>query len=218
MFLGVTGMLTYMSYTNEERQVMAHRVRRGRVDRGLDKEPAARAAKVSSITWKRVEDAESVRDASLGKILKSLDLPDVDDILSGDQRPFGGTKPSPFFVDHSAEFSSAGLLHLLTLLWDTWREFSATAAMTLDPEMNSRLRRSMILTADIALDLLSLAPQEQQAGQNLQSSITDYVAEMFGNRITTESSDQSEPLGPISTEVIASAQVDDGDDGSKELG
>lgn len=73
-----------MGYTEEERQKIGEVVRRARVGKGLDKEPAARAAKVNSITWKRVEDAESVRDASLGKILTSLGLPDAQEVLQGD--------------------------------------------------------------------------------------------------------------------------------------
>lgn len=72
-----------MSYTDDERQRIADAVRQRRIARGLDKEPAARIAKVSSITWKRVEDSEGVRDGSLGKILASLELPAADKILEG---------------------------------------------------------------------------------------------------------------------------------------
>lgn len=89
MFLGVTGMLMLMSYTDEDRRRIAQKVRRARVEKNLDKEPAARAAKVNSITWKRVEDAESVRDVSLGKILRSLGLPDADAILTEDAQLSG---------------------------------------------------------------------------------------------------------------------------------
>lgn len=71
-----------MSYTADERQRIADLVRRARITKGLDKEPAARAAGINSITWKRVEDAESVRDASLGKVLRSLGLPDGDAALA----------------------------------------------------------------------------------------------------------------------------------------
>lgn len=76
-------MLAAMSYTDDERRRIADAVRRARVEQELDKEPAARAAKVSSITWKRVEDAEGVRDASLGKVLSSLGLPDAGTLLTG---------------------------------------------------------------------------------------------------------------------------------------
>jgi len=41
-------------------------------------------AAVSSITWKRVEDSGSVRDASLSKILASLGLPTATEILGDD--------------------------------------------------------------------------------------------------------------------------------------
>lgn len=82
MFLGVTGMLTPMPYTDTERRKIADAVRKARIALELDKEPAARAAKVSSITWKRVEDADGVRDGSLSKILGSLGLPAADDVLN----------------------------------------------------------------------------------------------------------------------------------------
>jgi hypothetical protein len=74
-------MLGGMDYTEKERRGIAEAVRRARVAQGLDKEPAARAAKVNSITWKRVEDAEAVRDASLGKILASLGLPNAEALV-----------------------------------------------------------------------------------------------------------------------------------------
>lgn len=63
-----------MPYTDSQRRRIAAAVRTARIAAKLDKEPAARAAEVSSITWKRVEDAEDVRDASLSKILQSLHL------------------------------------------------------------------------------------------------------------------------------------------------
>ena len=75
-------MLTCMTYTDEERRRIGEAVRRARIRAGLDKEPAARAAQVNSITWKRVEDAEKVRDASLGTILASLRLPAADEITA----------------------------------------------------------------------------------------------------------------------------------------
>lgn len=72
-----------MAYTEEQRRRIAETVRRARIDSHLDKEPAARSAQVNSVTWKRVEDAERVRDASLAKILASLGLPAADVILVG---------------------------------------------------------------------------------------------------------------------------------------
>lgn len=87
MFLGVTGMILCMPYTDDELRTIASAVRRARIAQKLDKEPAARAADVSSITWKRVEDSESVRDASLGKILDSLGLESADHVLGRAERP-----------------------------------------------------------------------------------------------------------------------------------
>lgn len=83
MFLCVTGKLSFMPYKDDDLRAIADAVRKARIAQKLDKEPAARAAKVSSITWKRVEDGESVRDASLSKILESLTLPDADVLLGG---------------------------------------------------------------------------------------------------------------------------------------
>ncbi|MGQ9348902.1 hypothetical protein [Mycolicibacterium gilvum] len=70
-----------MTYTDQQRKRIAAAVGRQRRAKKLDKEPAARAADVSSITWKRVEDGESVRDGSLAKILDSLGLPSIDELL-----------------------------------------------------------------------------------------------------------------------------------------
>ena len=44
MFLGVTGMLPGMPYTDEERRKLASAVRDARIKSRLDKEPASRAA------------------------------------------------------------------------------------------------------------------------------------------------------------------------------
>lgn len=104
MFLGVTGRIHRVAYTGDQQRRIAEAVRRARIDKRLDKEPAARAARVSSITWKRVEDAEGVRDASLGKILSSLGL-EVQDILAPDgsrQR----TSPPPQMWSTVGELSS----------------------------------------------------------------------------------------------------------------
>ena len=73
--------MTDMTYTDQQRKRIAAAVGRQRRAKKLDKEPAARAADVSSITWKRVEDGKSVRDGSLAKILDSLGLPSIDELL-----------------------------------------------------------------------------------------------------------------------------------------
>lgn len=112
MFLGVTGMLLPMPYTEEERQQLASIVRTARLAAQLDKEPAARAAEVNSITWKRVEDAEGVRDASLGKILSSLGLPTADELISEANHPepqLGAPRPQAPRADWPAVGSLAEL-------------------------------------------------------------------------------------------------------------
>jgi hypothetical protein len=72
-----------MTYSAEERHLIADAVARARIAQGLTKEAAARRANTSSITWKRVEDALGVQDGSVGKIVASLGLPDVADLLHG---------------------------------------------------------------------------------------------------------------------------------------
>jgi len=55
-------------------------VSRTRRDQRLSKEAAARAAGISSITWKRVEDGLSVHDVNLRAVARSLGLPDPFDV------------------------------------------------------------------------------------------------------------------------------------------
>lgn len=93
MFLAVTGMLMSMAYTEEQRRKIGNVVESTRLSRGLGKEQASRAAKINSITWKRVEDGLDVRDASLSKILASLGLPSAREVLEFGLRP--GTERSP---------------------------------------------------------------------------------------------------------------------------
>jgi transcriptional regulator with XRE-family HTH domain len=60
--------------TEEERRALGNRVEEARKARGWGKEKASRAAGVSSITWKRVEDGKEVRDTSLAAILRAVGL------------------------------------------------------------------------------------------------------------------------------------------------
>lgn len=173
-------MLAAMPYTDDERRKIADTVRRARMEQELDKEPAARAAKVNSITWKRVEDSDAVRDASLSKILRSLGLPSADEILAGELGPSEDRSPK-WVVDQSVDLSSAGLLHVLTLLWETWRDLAMDLAPTLDPEMSRQLRRAMLLTANATLDILELAAPISGVDE-LTADIMKTVTELLGNR------------------------------------
>lgn len=58
----------------EERVTLGMRVNAARRAKGMDKEPAARDANVSSITWTRVEEGDPVRDTSLAKVLRVVGL------------------------------------------------------------------------------------------------------------------------------------------------
>jgi len=59
---------------DNERKEIGARVLTARRAAGMDKEPAAREARVSSITWTRVEEGEAVRDTSLAKVLRVVGL------------------------------------------------------------------------------------------------------------------------------------------------
>ena len=56
-----------------ERKELAARVTAARLGSGLGKEAIARKARVSSITWKRVEDGLGVREDRLAAILRAVD-------------------------------------------------------------------------------------------------------------------------------------------------
>jgi transcriptional regulator with XRE-family HTH domain len=61
---------------DSERLILAGAVKRGRLAKGWGKEQAAREARVSSITWKRVEDGQRVQDAKLAAVLAAVDISD----------------------------------------------------------------------------------------------------------------------------------------------
>lgn len=61
-----------MDYTEEQRLLIAKAVEQARLDRGWGKEEAARHAHISSITWKRVEDANRVQGTKLRAIEVAL--------------------------------------------------------------------------------------------------------------------------------------------------
>ena len=74
-----------MPYSPPERTRIGDAVRQRRIDLGLSKEDAATQAGVNSITWKRVEDAATVRDSNLGAIASTVGLTaaDIDAIAVG---------------------------------------------------------------------------------------------------------------------------------------
>ncbi len=173
MFLGVTGMLQAMAYTEEERRRIAETVKSARIARNLDKEPAARSAKINSITWKRVEDAESVRDASLGKILSSLGLPSADELL-GQQTIYNGpwsepndestTSPTPPVAD-----GEPTIVHATRLLWN--RIVALADSPEGDPQRQDKADRVVIVAADVIADVL--------LGLNAGTPAKPLIEEMF---------------------------------------
>lgn len=156
MFLGVTGMLQAMAYTEEERRRIAETVKSARIARNLDKEPAARSAKINSITWKRVEDAESVRDASLGKILSSLGLPSADELL-GQQVIYGVPR-----IEANEEQPQSPTLPVIdgepTIVHATrelWRRILALAdSPDGDVERQHKANKAVAVAADVITEIL----------------------------------------------------------------
>jgi len=154
MFLGVTGMLLHMPYVEEERRTIAGVVREARIARRLDKEPASRAAEVSSITWKRVEDGESVRDASLSKILASLDLPPAAEILSTDTHvePPAAAETKPRLRDHP-------YLNRCSVLWASVADLAEEVVATDQPQVvRDKTRWVVTVAVDVLSDILVVSP------------------------------------------------------------
>jgi transcriptional regulator with XRE-family HTH domain len=60
----------------EQLERLGQRVARARLARGWSKEQAAREARISSITWKRVEDGLGVQDVKRAAVLDVLALDD----------------------------------------------------------------------------------------------------------------------------------------------
>lgn len=75
----------------EHLQELGRRVTRARLARGWSKEQAAREARISSITWKRVEDGLGVQDVKRARVLEILGLDDRGE-------PVGGTADDEGFV------------------------------------------------------------------------------------------------------------------------
>lgn len=173
MFLGVTGMLMPMPYTKEQRQKLADTVRRTRLAKQLDKEPAARAAKVNSITWKRVEDAEGVRDASLSKILASLGL-SLGDVFE-DQKGWArvlDSRPDPIApVDYPAK-----VLEMSNTLWQAVTDLADSPDE--DPRRYDKAERAVVAAADLLVDVL-LALNAGPASKGLIQEMTNTAYEIL---------------------------------------
>ena len=58
------------SMNPEQLERLGQRVERARLSHGWSKEQAAREARISSITWKRVEDGLGVQDVKRAKVLE----------------------------------------------------------------------------------------------------------------------------------------------------
>lgn len=161
MFLGVTGKLTRMAYTEDQRRVIAEAVRNKRITRGLDKEPAARAVDISSITWKRVEDGKGVRDASLAKVLSFLGLPNAEDLVSG-RSATEGRAPEPTHP------RLAGAVHYGTLLWDAVVDAADSVRGT---PCEQKAEHAVIVAADVLPELVLMLNPGPSARPLLEQTI-----------------------------------------------
>lgn len=63
-----------------DRKKLAEQVKARRLAIGMSKEKVARAADVSVITFRRVEDGEPVQDAKLAAILRAINLGGGEDV------------------------------------------------------------------------------------------------------------------------------------------
>lgn len=163
-----------MPYTDAERQRIAETVRRTRINKQWDKEPAARAAKVNSITWKRIEDAEGVRDASLAKVLSTLGLT-VEGALNGDDPVVDrvqDSRPDPV----SVEVYPAVALNLSDALW---RAVTALAESPEgDPQREAKADYAVLAAADQIVDVL-LALNAGPPAKPLIQEITNRAYEIL---------------------------------------
>lgn len=91
-------------------EAFARAVEQGRLDRGLSKERAAREAGISSITWKRAEDALPIQDAKRRLIERFLDLDRGDDELDDDAGRSAAELADKMLSPDLADYTDAELL------------------------------------------------------------------------------------------------------------
>ena len=90
----MTGKIRAMNPEQLER--LGSRVERARLARGWSKEQAAREARISSITWKRVEDGLGVQDVKRARVLEVLGLDDRGEPVGASSQDGGYvTAPGP---------------------------------------------------------------------------------------------------------------------------
>ena len=74
---------------SEQLERLGAKVARARLTRGWSKEQAAREARISSITWKRVEDGLGVQDVKRAKVLEVLGMDDRGEPVGGSPQDEG---------------------------------------------------------------------------------------------------------------------------------
>ncbi|PIB80526.1 hypothetical protein CQY23_03020 [Mycobacterium celatum] len=106
-------------------------------------------------------------------------------LAGGEPREVSSDSQGAFSIDHSTELSSAGLVQVLSLLWEQWRDLTLDLLRRGDVEIARRARWALILTADIALDTLALAAPSQDVDE-LATDIKATCAELIGHRLTSD--------------------------------
>lgn len=138
-----------MVYTEEQRQRIGRAVLQKRTRDGLTKEDAAERAGINSITWKRVEDGESVRDSSLGKVLSMLGL-EAESFLDGDVEQDASIDPVP---EPTTAISMSKLLRYVAHVIDLCTHVRASEPM--DRELQEMLIDADELSMSVLMETLA---------------------------------------------------------------
>lgn len=147
-----------MQYTDDERQRIGRAVEARRVDLGWGKEEAARRAKISSITWKKVEDGLPVQATKLRRIESTLGwgIGSVDQVARG-REPIS---------DQKAAQVAWGALADEDELWRGFKESTLFAELCRQRGANDEMCRYFIADALSLLNSAAAQQQQQQQGQS----------------------------------------------------
>lgn len=156
MFLGVTAILFGMTYTDEERRRIGRAVELRRVDLGWGKEEAARQSGISSITWKRVEDALTVQPVKMRRVEAALNWS-----IGSIERVARGRDP---VVDERASEPSWGDLDDADELWRGFKESTIFAELCRQRGANDEMCRYFIADALALLNSAAAAQSPEPPG------------------------------------------------------
>lgn len=169
-----------MAYTDMQRTTLGEAVTLARLDNGWGKEEAARQAGISSITWKRVEDGQSVQDVKLRAIEVALGWPPgaADRIADGDTTD--GLVPS---AEHRVQKLRAemGRLNPLALrILEVAQDLAEVESDDLDPAVKTEASKHLLNAFQVLLDQItrSAGIDPEKVATQARSAIT--AAERMG--------------------------------------